>query len=78
MQNKVTLGAVFFRHDGFIQAAKSGDDFNNISLKPGESAHYTFKLTAPNMKGSYETIFSIRTQPFEGSKNSRIIDLEVE
>jgi hypothetical protein len=77
-QNEVLLGVVFFRNDGLISSKKSGDDFNNISLKPGESTHYKFELTAPQTKGRYETIFSIRTQPFDGSKNSRIIDLEVE
>ncbi|MES2807675.1 MAG: glycosyltransferase family 39 protein [Bacteroidota bacterium] len=77
-KNAVTLGVVFFEHSGSISAQKSGDDFNNIILQPGQSAHYTFKLTAPDMKGRYETIFSLRTQPFDGSKNSRIIDLEVE
>jgi hypothetical protein len=78
VENKVTLGAVFFKDDGSISAQKSGDDFNNIALKPGQSTTYKFKLTAPANKGSYETIFSIRTQPFDGSKNSRVIKLEIE
>jgi hypothetical protein len=78
VRNRVTLGAVFFGGDGNISAQKSSDDFNNIALKPGQNAHYKFKLTAPSKKGRYETIFSVRTQPFDGSKNSRIIDLEVE
>jgi hypothetical protein len=78
VQHDVALGVVFFKADGLIFVKKSDNDFNSISLKPGQSTHYTFKLTAPQVKGRYETIFSVRTQPFEGSKNSRIIDLEVE
>ena len=74
--HKALLGVVFFRNDGTGSAQKSGDDFNNITLKPGESTHYTFNITAPK-KGKYEMIFSIRTEPFEGSKNSKIIQLQV-
>jgi hypothetical protein len=77
MKNEVLLGVVFFKSNGLILSKKSNNDFNNISLKPGKSTQYKFELTAPQIKGRYETIFSIRTQPFEGSKNSRIIDLEV-
>ena len=74
--NKAFLGVVFFKSDGRSYAQKSGDDFNNIVLKPGKSTHYIFKFTAPG-KGKYDMIFSIRTEPFEGSKNSRVIRLLV-
>lgn len=74
--NKAFLGVVFFKSDGRSYAQKSGDDFNNIVLKPGKDTHYTFKFTAPE-KGKYDMIFSIRTEPFEGSKNSRVIRLLV-
>ncbi|GAA4092229.1 ArnT family glycosyltransferase [Mucilaginibacter panaciglaebae] len=74
--HKALLGAVFFEDNGKSVAQKSGDDFNNIVLKPGESTHYTFNITAPQ-KGKYDMIFSIRTDPFKGSKNSRIISLVV-
>ncbi|MES2377612.1 MAG: glycosyltransferase family 39 protein [Bacteroidota bacterium] len=78
IQNEVLLGACFFKNDGLTFAQRSGDDFNNLILKPGQSTHYTFHLIAPPEKGKYELIFSVRTKPFEGSKNSRIIDLEIE
>ena len=74
---QVILAAVFFKSDGLIFARKSGDNFNNITLKPGQSTHYTFYLVGPRKKGKYEMMFSIRTQPFEGSKNSKIISLAV-
>jgi hypothetical protein len=74
-QHQVILASVFFKSDGLIFARKSGDNFNNIKLKPGQSTHYTFYLIAPRIKGKYEMMFSIRTQPFEGSKNSKIINL---
>lgn len=77
-QNEVLLGVCFFKSDGLSFAQKSGDDFNNIVLKPGASAPYTFHFIAPAAKGSYEMMFSVRTWPFEGSKNSKVIHLEVE
>ncbi|MDB5030036.1 glycosyltransferase family 39 protein [Mucilaginibacter sp.] len=76
-KHEVVFGACFFRNDGIISLQRGDDSFNNISLKPGESTHFTFHLIAPQ-KGKYEMMFSIRTTPFEGSKNSRVIDLEVE
>ncbi|MDB4926091.1 glycosyltransferase family 39 protein [Mucilaginibacter sp.] len=77
VKHEVVFGACFFRNDGEILLQRGDDSFNNISLKPGESTHFTFHLIAPQ-KGKYEMMFSIRTTPFEGSKNSRVIDLEVE
>ncbi|MBC7399395.1 MAG: glycosyltransferase family 39 protein [Mucilaginibacter sp.] len=78
IQNEVLLGACFFKNVGLTFAQRSGNDFNNLILKPGQSTHYTFHLVAPWEKGKYELMFSVRTTPFEGSKNSRIIDLEIE
>lgn len=74
--HKALLGVVFFKDDGTGSSQKSGNDFNNIVLKPGESTHYIFNFIAPK-KGNYEMMFSVRTEPFEGSKNSRIIKLHV-
>lgn len=78
VQNEVLLGVCFFKSGGLSFAQKSGDDFNNIILKPGAGTHYTFHFITPTGKGNYEMMFSVRTWPFEGSKNSRIIHLEVE
>jgi hypothetical protein len=60
-----------------MTAQKAGDNFNDIKLKPGESAHYTFTFIAPMQKGNFELLFSIRTEPFSGSKNSRIINFTI-
>ncbi|WP_214072278.1 glycosyltransferase family 39 protein [Mucilaginibacter sp. dw_454] len=75
-QHQAALEVVFFENTNKSLAQKSGDDFNNISLKPGASTRYTFNITAPQ-KGKYDMVFSIRTEPFMGSKNSRIISLVV-
>lgn len=76
-QNEVIMGACFFTIKGMLFARKSDEDFNNIVLKPGESTHYKFHMIVPEIKGKYELMFSLRTTPFLGSKNSRIIDLEI-
>ena len=77
-QHRVILGACTFAGETEISEQDSGDDFHAIILKPGESAHYTFKFTTPLQKGKYTLLFSLRTDPFMGSKNSRIIILTVE
>jgi hypothetical protein len=61
-----------------VEAQKADSTFNQISLVPGQITLYPFALKAPVEKGQYEVLFSIRTTPFEGGKNSRIIHLTVE
>lgn len=74
--HKALLEVVFFKDSSKSYAQKSDDDFNSIILKPGQSTHYTFNIIAPE-KGKYDMIFSIRTEPFKGSQNSRTIKLLV-
>lgn len=76
--HEVTMGACFFKGDLMVSAEKADSTFNQILLPPNESSLYTFTLTAPTEKGDYDVLFSIRTTPFEGSKNSRVIHLSVE
>ncbi len=72
------LEACLFNDGSFISAQSAGDDFAQIKLKTGEIGHYKFKFAAPAQKGKYTMMFSLRTAPFLGSKNSRIISLIVE
>jgi hypothetical protein len=52
--------------------------FNNIKLKTGQSAHLKVAFICPAEKGDYSLFFSIRTDPFTGSRNSRQVKLKVE
>jgi uncharacterized membrane protein len=76
-QHPVVMEACLFKGDTLVDVQKAPDTFNNIKLQPGDSTHYTFTLTSPFKKGNFDLIFSIRTDPFLGSKNSRIIKLAV-
>jgi hypothetical protein len=73
----VILQACLFKGSSFINAQKAEDGYKNIVLKPGESTHYIFTVIAPLEKGNYDLLFSLRTEPFPGSKNSRIINLTI-
>jgi len=77
-KHEVIIGACFFRGDVMVNGEKADSSFNHISLQPGASALHTFMLKAPAEKGKYDVLFSIRTTPFEGSKNSRVLHLTVE
>jgi hypothetical protein len=77
-EHHVKLEACLFKEENVIQVQESGDDFHELTLKPGESKHYKFKFEAPLNKGEYTLMFSLRTDPFAGSKNSRIINLTIE
>jgi hypothetical protein len=77
-EHKVWFEACLFRDANIILVREAGDDFHELVLKPGESKHYKFKFAAPPQKGNYTLMFSLRTDPFLGSKNSRIISLTIE
>lgn len=77
-EHRVTFELCAFKDAAPINVQHAGDDFYNIALKPGQKAQYTFNFTAPLQQGKYTLLFSLRTDPFAGSKNSRIINLTVE
>jgi len=75
--HQVTMHAYLYKGDS-VQAQQQADTtFNNIRLKPGENAHYLFTFNSPQKAGNYELLFSIKTDPFPGGKNSRIITFTV-
>ncbi len=71
--HKVYLEACFFNEKGEMQSQPAGTNFNKISLQPGKSTHYRMAIVSPKQKGRYDLLFSLRTGPFVGSKNSRIV-----
>ncbi|HVS92357.1 MAG TPA: glycosyltransferase family 39 protein [Mucilaginibacter sp.] len=77
-EHHVALEACTFKDGAEIAVQASDDDFHRIELQPGQKANYTFKFAAPAQRGKYTVLFSLRTDPFSGSKNSRIINLTVE
>jgi len=50
---------------------------DGLVIQPGESAEIQGTVTAPESSGKFKLIFSVRTQPFQGSRNSSMIPLEV-
>lgn len=72
-QHPAVLEACLFNESDEMHTQAADGTFNNIVLKPGQSTHFKFTLVAPMQKDLFELIFSIRTEPFTGSKNSRII-----
>ncbi|HTE01955.1 MAG TPA: glycosyltransferase family 39 protein, partial [Mucilaginibacter sp.] len=77
-KHQVLLEACLFKDSNIIQVQEAGNEFYHIEVKPGGIGRYSFKFTAPMQKGNYSVLFSLITDPFEGSKNSRIISLTVE
>lgn len=73
----VALMAYIVKGEEVIDAQKADSLFNKIKLKPGESASYTFPLIAPLKKGKFKLLFSLKTDPFAGSKNSKMIDISI-
>ncbi|MDN5288226.1 MAG: hypothetical protein JWR38_4500 [Mucilaginibacter sp.] len=76
-QSSVYFEACFFSQSDLEFIQKADDNFYRIALQPGQSAHYKFTVTAPNTKGRYDLIFSLRTDPFPGGRNSGIINFTI-
>ena len=77
-KNAVVLEACIFKGADMVTIQKADGNFNQINLKQGESTGYSINIQAPAKKAVYELYFSLRTDPFAGSKNSRIITFTVE
>lgn len=77
-EHEAVLNACFFQGDDLKSAEHTGESFNRISIPAGKSTEYAFKVKAPLQPGRYDLIFSIRTSPFPGGRNSRIINFTVE
>ncbi|MEO6149448.1 MAG: glycosyltransferase family 39 protein, partial [Mucilaginibacter sp.] len=77
-KNRVDLEACFSELKNEVLVQTAGDDFNYIRIKAGETANYSFTFTAPTKKGRYDLLFSLHTQPFNGTKNSGVISFTVE
>jgi hypothetical protein len=74
----VVLEACFLQNGNMRTIRYKPDGgFNNISLKAGESYRYRLTVRAPEQKGLYDMLFSIRTAPFPGSRNSPLLSVEV-
>ena len=76
-KHPVFFEACFFKKTDQITNQKADDSFHNIALKPGESTHFKFNVTAPEQPGRYQLIFSLRTEPFFGGRNSKSINITV-
>jgi hypothetical protein len=75
--HKVNFEYCLFNKSNLTALVEADSSFKRITLQPGESTHYTFPVTSPMEKGVYNLVFSLRTDPFPGSKNSRVIKLTV-
>ena len=71
--HQLVFEASFIVDTDVFSSQKADDSFNNISLKPGETAHFKFNVVAPVKPGKYQLVFSLRTDPFNGGRNSKAI-----
>jgi hypothetical protein len=76
-KHKAFLEACFFQL-GNIRSAENAERFNQLSIKAGGQQKFTFGFKAPKVKGKYDLLFSIRTEPLPGARNSPIISVVVE
>ena len=76
--HELVLGACFIQGEKQVYSQRVPLTFYNIQLAPHQSTFYTFPVKAPIQKGHYDLIFSLRTQPFPGGRNSRIVNFTVQ
>ncbi len=69
----ITLSACFYQDKDLVGEQPAGADVNRLVIAAHQTGIYRFKLTAPAKPGQYDLIFSVRTAPFPGGRNSRMI-----
>ncbi len=77
-EQPVELRACFYKNDSLLHAITAQPDFNQITIPAHGQVNYTIKGQGPVAKGRYMLIFSIRTKPFPGGRNSRIVNFTVQ
>jgi hypothetical protein len=73
----VSFSACFFQNDDLKYEEQAGTGFNQLKIPARSSTDYQFIIKAPAEPGRYDLIFSVRTVPFSGGRNSRIINFTV-
>jgi 4-amino-4-deoxy-L-arabinose transferase-like glycosyltransferase len=51
---------------------------NKINLSPKTAQNISLKIKAPSAEGNYKLFISIKTDPFAGTRNSKMIGMKVE
>ncbi|SEN00176.1 Dolichyl-phosphate-mannose-protein mannosyltransferase [bacterium A37T11] len=57
--------------------AEIGADYKGLVIAPGQTKFIDARIIAPDLPGKYLLIFSVRTDPFVGSRNSDKYTIEV-
>jgi hypothetical protein len=73
----VSLEVCLIDSQGVMTVEKAPNTFNSIKLNPNQIASYKFSVNAPTRKGNYELFFSLKAEPFPGSKNSKVFKLAI-
>jgi hypothetical protein len=74
----VVLRACFIQGEELKYMQRAPATFNQMVIAPHQKSPYTFTFKTPLQKGNYDLIFSIRTVPFMGGRNSRIVNFTVQ
>lgn len=68
---------VFLQDGEVYQTHPIKEDFHQISLKANESKKVSIKIKVPTKIGDYKLFLSIKTAPFTGTRNSKMMSLKV-
>ncbi|MGB4773667.1 MAG: glycosyltransferase family 39 protein [Daejeonella sp.] len=67
----------FMEKGKFLDFKSLNRDYEQLRIPSLKQAEFSANLQAPAIAGKYKLIFSIRTEPFSGSRNSKMINFEV-
>ena len=69
----ITLSACFYQQDELKLEQQAPQNFRQLHIAARKTGKYRFAIQAPLAPGRYDLVFSIRTAPFTGGRNSRVI-----
>ncbi|MET4083459.1 4-amino-4-deoxy-L-arabinose transferase-like glycosyltransferase [Pedobacter sp. UYP30] len=67
----------FMKQGAVVGLTPLSDSLRNITLKANEIKKISLKITSPGTNGDYKLFLSIKTEPFAGTRNSKMISIKV-
>jgi hypothetical protein len=67
----------YMKEGKLIDVFSLGERFHEFTISSKKEVNITANIKAPSESGKYKLIFSIRTDPFPGTRNSRMISINV-
>jgi hypothetical protein len=75
--SKISLRYVILKDGEIYEVKEAKSDFENLKISSQSSQKVAIQISAPSQTGNYKVFISLKTDPFEGSRNSGMMSINV-